>query len=101
MSQADEHLLRIDNWAGTHGSCALEVYHPKTQDKVKAIISKERDLGHKLKAMGAGHSPNDIFCLQDKQGSSIDVRDMSELWGISKENMTVTVGAGMLLSTRY
>lgn len=98
MGRLDSVPHMVDNWAGTHGSYAFKVCYPKTEEEVRDIVLQSLRLDRKLKAMGARHSPNDIFCVQDKQGSSIDMREMSELWDISKEHMTVTVGAGMLLS---
>jgi FAD-linked oxidoreductase len=84
--------LHWQNWGRNHQSVAAEVLTPGTVDEVAALVKEASVTGHKVKAVGSGHSFTDIAVADDRRLLLHRLNDL-----ISIENDLVTVQAGMPL----
>jgi FAD-linked oxidoreductase len=80
------------NWGGNQRSVAKDVLTPGTVDEVAALVKEASATGHKVKAVGSGHSFTDIAVADDRR---LLLHRLGELVAIDGE--LVTVQAGMPL----
>jgi FAD-linked oxidoreductase len=80
------------NWGGNQRSVAKDVLTPGTVDEVAALVKESSATGHKVKAVGSGHSFTDIAVADDRR---LLLHRLGELVAIDGE--LVTVQAGMPL----
>ena len=80
------------NWGGNQRSVAKDVLTPGTVDEVAALVKEASATGHKVKAVGSGHSFTDIAVADDRR---LLLHRLGELVAIDGE--LVTVQAGMTL----
>ena len=80
------------NWGGNQRSVAKDVLTPGTVDEVAALVKEASATGHKVKAVGSGHSFTDIAVADDRR---LLLHRLSGLVAIDGE--LVTVQAGMSL----
>jgi FAD-linked oxidoreductase len=80
------------NWGRSESVTPVQRRRPESTDEVVAAVREARDLGLRIKAVGAGHSFTGIALASGIQ------LDMSRLAGIrSVDGTRVTVGAGTVL----
>ena len=84
--------LHWRNWGGNQLSVAAEVLTPGTVDEVAALVKEASVTGHKVKAVGSGHSFTAIAVADDRR---LLLHRLSELVAIDGD--LVTVQAGMPL----
>ena len=84
--------LHWRNWGGNQHSVAAEVLTPGTVDEVAALVKEASVTGHKVKAVGSGHSFSDIAVADDRR---LLLHRLGELVAVDGE--LVTVQAGMPL----
>lgn len=75
------------NWAGNYEYEAKEYYEPKTLAELQTVMKR----AGKRKALGSGHSFNDIA---DSPLSQISTKHFNKLLAIDEQAMTVTVEGG-------
>jgi L-gulonolactone oxidase len=80
------------NWGGNQRSVAVEVLTPGTVDEVAALVKEASVTGHKVKAVGSGHSFTDIAVADDRR---LLLHRLAEL--VTVDGNLVTVQAGMPL----
>lgn len=80
------------NWGGNQHSVARDVLAPGTVDEVAALVKEAAVTGHKVKAVGSGHSFTDIAVADDRR---LLLHRLGELVAIDGD--LVTVQAGMPL----
>jgi len=80
------------NWGGNQRSVAKDVLTPGTVDEVAALVKDASATGHKVKAVGSGHSFTDIAVADDRR---LLLHRLGGLVAIDGE--LVTVQAGMTL----
>lgn len=78
----------IKNWAGNLTFSAKQFYRPTSIEDVQALVSKSK----KIKSFGTRHSFSNIADCDNEIISSDGFHDVIEL---DKDNLTVTVGAGI------
>jgi FAD-linked oxidoreductase len=84
--------LQWRNWGGNQQSIAVDVLSPGTVDEVAALVKEASATGHKVKAVGSGHSFTDIAVADDRR---LLLHRLSEL--VAVDGDLVTVQAGMPL----
>jgi FAD-linked oxidoreductase len=83
---------RWQNWGRSESATPVEVRRPRSTDDVVAAVRAARDLGLRVKAVGASHSFTGIAVATGIQ------LDMSALSGVTAVDGTrVTLGAGTVL----
>jgi FAD/FMN-containing dehydrogenase len=53
---------RYRNWARSYGSTPATAFEPTTEDQCTEILELARLEGRVVRAVGCGHSPNDLPC---------------------------------------
>ncbi len=86
----------VKNWAGTYSCRPGSVYKPKTEAQVIAIVELAKSQKQTVRAVGARHSPSDVFCVPDG-GVLVDMQDLKRVLKVDKETKTVEAEAGILL----
>ncbi|MFI5045089.1 MAG: D-arabinono-1,4-lactone oxidase [Acidimicrobiales bacterium] len=81
------------NWAGNQRSLAA-VRSPTTEAELRRIVVEAAEAGHRVKAVGAGHSFTDV-ALSDHV--MVDLRRYGRILGIDNAAGEVTVQAGCRL----
>lgn len=110
--EADEFL----NWSATHSSRPRSVFVPSSEDEVERIVQEHHEQGAKLRVIGSALSPNGIafgegereswspvcpltgVCLVTDGTDALCLSDLERVVDIDKENMTVTVQAGITVA---
>jgi L-gulono-1,4-lactone dehydrogenase len=82
------------NWAGNQHSHPVEVITPGTTDEVVAAISRARERGIPVKAVGASHS---FTAIAATDGVQLDLRRLSGVTHVDLERRRVRVLAGTSL----
>lgn len=82
------------NWAGNHRCSLRGRLAPRSETEIVEIVKRAAAEGHRLKAVGAGHSWSDI-ALTD--GYHVTLDRYNRLISIDRERCQVTVCAGMRL----
>ncbi|MEV4637880.1 D-arabinono-1,4-lactone oxidase [Actinoplanes sp. NPDC049548] len=83
---------RWRNWGGNQQAVAADVLTPGTVDEVAALVKEAASAGHRVKAVGSGHSFTAIAVADDRR---LTLHRLAEL--VSVDGDLVTVQAGMPL----
>ncbi len=83
------------NWAGNQAAAPTSVERPSSEDRLVEIVKAAAAAGHRVKAVGAGHSFTGIACTD---GVLVDLRDYGRVVGHDPAAGTVTVESGITLS---
>lgn len=86
------------NWTGDRVCRPLAVVRPQSVDDVVALVVRAREEGRNVRAIGSGHSYNDI-ALSDAYLVSVDALD--DLLDVDQAAGLVRVGAGMTLGSLH
>ena len=83
------------NWAGNETARPASIQFPKNEDEAAEMVQSAGSLGQKVKTPGSGHSFTPAAVTD---GALIDIRHLKGIRSIDRNNSTVTVGAGTVLS---
>lgn len=94
FSRVEAMIMR--NWSGTYSCNASEIVYPKSVEEVRAIL---KDITRNtVKAVnGVPHSPNDLWCVDDVDGSSttmVCMRDMNRILHVDAVKGLIVVEGG-------
>jgi FAD-linked oxidoreductase len=84
------------NWAGNQSCAPVEIRKPTSEAELQAIVLDAARRGLRVKCIGAGHSFTPIACTD---GVMVDLGGYGRVLGHDPEARTVTVEAGITLST--
>ena len=84
------------NWAGNQSCAPVEIRKPTSEPELLAIVVDAARRGLRVKCIGAGHSFTPIACTD---GVMVDLRGYGRVLGHDPEARTVTVEAGITLSS--
>jgi len=84
------------NWAGNQRCVPASVERPETEADLTTIVSRAAVRGHRVKAVGAGHSFTSIACTD---GTLIDLSRYQRLLNVDSARLQVTVQAGITVAT--
>jgi len=84
------------NWAGNQVCAPVSIRQPTTEAELVRIVIDAANAGQRVKCIGAGHSFTPIACTD---GVMVDLSGYSRVLGYDAEARTVTVEAGISLST--
>jgi FAD-linked oxidoreductase len=82
------------NWAGNQSAAAVRVERPGSTDEVAAAVEQAARKGHRVKAVGRGHS---FTAIAEPDGILLDLSALDGLHAGHPESGLVTVGAGTVL----
>lgn len=85
----EEHLV---NWSGTHECTVAKFYQPETLSELEALVQEAHELGHKLRCVGSGLSPN-ALSFQEQGMVSLALMDKVLMIDEAKQQVTVQAGA--------
>lgn len=93
---SDDSTLVI-NWSGTHSVNVKNdnYWEPETIEEVESIIKKCHEKGQAVRPLGSSLSPNGIGL---NGAGMMSMANLDEVIAIDKENMTVTVQAGITVN---
>ncbi len=80
------------NWAHTHECHPAKTFYPKNREDVQKIITEAIERNIPVKAVGSGHSMNNLWCTT---GYFIKTDLLNDIISIDKKNMTVTAQCGI------
>lgn len=83
------------NWAGNVSSRPLAIHRPRTEDELVALIQRCATENRRVKVPGSGHSFTPAAATDDQM---IHISALSGIASIDRQQGTVTVGAGTVLS---
>lgn len=83
------------NWAGNESVRANGVHRPTSESELTEVIRRCAAGGQRVKVPGSGHSFTSAAKPEDQW---VDIAKLSGIVAIDRENSTVTVGAGTILS---
>ncbi|MQA62203.1 MAG: FAD-binding protein [Actinophytocola sp.] len=83
------------NWAGTAAATPLVTHRPRSLEGIVAAVRAARTEGHRLRALGSGHSFTEIAVADEH---AIDLSRFTGITGIDLPARQVTVRAGTTLS---
>lgn len=83
------------NWAGNVSSSPAAVHRPRSEDEVAALIKRCAGENLRVKVPGSGHSFTSAAATDDQM---VYITALSGILAIDREQSTVTVGAGTVLS---
>ena len=84
------------NWAGNQVCAPVSIRQPTHEAELVGIVKEAAAAGMRVKCVGAGHSFTPIACTD---GVMVDLRSYGRVLGHDAEARTVTVEAGITLST--
>jgi FAD-linked oxidoreductase len=84
------------NWAGNQVCAPVSIRKPTTEAELVRIVIDAANAGQRVKCIGAGHSFTPIACTD---GVMVDLSGYGRVLGHDAEARTVTVEAGISLST--
>lgn len=84
------------NWAGNQRCAPLSIERPSTEGELVALVQAAAAAGERVKVVGAGHSFTSIACTD---GRLVDLSDYGRVLSVDAVASTVTVEAGITLST--
>jgi L-gulonolactone oxidase len=83
------------NWGGNQACAPLAVERPTTEEELVAVVRSAAAAGHRVKAVGAGHSFTGVACTD---GVLVDLCRYGRVVGHDPAARTVTVEAGITLA---
>ncbi len=84
---------RFINWARTHSAqCSLAM--PKSTEEIQELVLRAAKSGQRLKAVGAGHSFNDVAMTS---GTHLSLDRMTATLQVDRKKMRIRVQAGIRL----
>jgi L-gulonolactone oxidase len=86
--------LRWANWAGDQICAPVSIEHPSSDAELIEAIRRAVQTGHRVRAVGAGHSFTDCACTD---GVMIDTSRLNRILEVDRDRRTVTVQAGVRL----
>lgn len=84
------------NWAGNQSCAPTAIRRPISEGELVALVKEAATAGTRVKCVGAGHSFTPIACTN---GVLVDLSGYDRVLGHDAEARTVTVQAGIPLST--
>ncbi len=90
-------ISALNTWVNCKGNqtCSPEVYlEPSTVEELCDSIQQNAIEGRKVRAIGNGHSVNDIGC---SEGCLLNLKHLNHILSINTEEKTVRVEAGILI----
>src|SRR3954452_23393685 len=84
------------NWAGNQVCAPFTQERPSTEAELVHIVKEAAARDRRVKVVGAGHSFTGIACTD---GHLVDLSDYGKVLAHDPGNNTVTVQAGITLST--
>jgi L-gulonolactone oxidase len=84
------------NWAGNQTCAPTSIRRPTTESELVRIVVDAANAGQRVKCIGAGHSFTPIACTD---GVMVDLSRYDRVLGHDAERRTVTVQAGISLTT--
>lgn len=88
--------MRYAIWNGYVAAEVESIARPRDGEEVAACVRRARKLGRRVKAIGAGHSFNDLS-LNDHL--LVDLRELSQIVSVDLDARTVRVQGGMPLAS--
>src|SRR5690606_13934000 len=86
--------MRYAIWNGFVAAEVEHIHTPRDEEELSRLVQLARDTGRRLKAVGAGHSFNDLS-LTDYV--LVDLRQFTRLLSVDPHTRTVRVQGGMPL----
>ncbi len=84
----------ITNWSQLQRFQPREIFTPRSEDELAAIVARADAEGRRIKVMGAGHSFTAIAVTPDFH---VTIRALDQLHHVDPSTGLVTVGAGITL----
>jgi L-gulonolactone oxidase len=82
------------NWSGSQVCLPREIVAPQAPEEVAAVVARAAEAGHRVKAVGAGHS---FTAAAMTDGVLLTLDGVADVVSIDRERRRITVGAGMRL----
>ena len=82
----------ITNWSQLQRFQPREIFTPRSEDELAAIVARAGVEGRRIKVMGAGHSFTAIAVTPDFH---VTIHALDQLHHVDQSSGVVTVGAGI------
>jgi len=92
---AEERSVQWSNWAGNQSVNARQMQRPTSTAEVASIVKRAAEDGHRVKAVGSGHSFTAIALTEDV---IVDLGRLDQMLAVDRQHHQVSVGAGITLS---
>ena len=87
--------VKWSNWAGNESARPISIHSPQSLDELAQLVRRCREQGLRLKVPGSGHSFTPAAVTD---GVMAHIGALRGLYSVNRDKMTVTVGAGTVLS---